>query len=986
MIYLITKLNTLSNKVILLMLMIVICIPASAQRVRTVDRLIRLSDTMMARSRYSEAFRLCDSAIGSSRLCTPEVYGRAARAGLAMLAQKRSDYSELTRFMDIITQYALKSQDNGLIVDFMGKLLNFCVVEGIDNTAMNYCDIADNYARTHDSLNFHFRGLIDYTRGVIYQNQRDIGAAVNSFKASVMSFEIAGDYSQALNSCTRVVYHSPRIGTSGISMDFWNNTLDKYYNLARSHNQLDDKLVQYYYIAKAYYYKYISDYDGALGAWDSSVAAYKRYVQKLGVSRKRFSKRNFEAYDYAYRIEFLQKLGRHSEIERIAEFSQDTTDLVLDDLACLQYLLGKYYAESRDYDRAFAYLQQSYQNYRQEYGDYSQLTFKSLLLLLRYSIADRRFDYGMQVASTCIRDIGKVFNPSESSSALELMEQTAALELLSRNLDSIEQHLISAERIFSNMLEHNFGYMSDLAFSDLWSRADIACSHLLQLVKGLDSISPELAKSVYRSVITQKTLYFVSQNHMKKCAASSPENQQLYRNICFLRKMITENKKSLPGDLLDSLYRVAKVSEAMLLANDTIGKHLGSLLSASHESVRSKLADGDVVVEFSEVFEYDQELIDLIPEKCTYPYMAVAFDNKSEAPVVISLFDKMALGGHVLKNGVTLDKALRRRLPEDISAIYSDTVLCGMIWRPIIERFPDARAFHFSPTGYLNGLALENLTDADDQVMSSKYSMVRIFSSAFYEGRQQRDTIRDIALFGGINYGLGLELQIANAGNYAMADGLRYCQRLPKGDSLRYNYLPSTYEECDYVRMRTEKKIRTYFHSGDEAVEECLKAYSGHSPSIMHIATHGYFNPQDSSSILLNMSGLVFAGANNWISGSFLPDNVDDGILTALEISELDLSDTRLAVLSACETGLGLINSDGLFGLQRGFKLAGVDHIVMSLWSVADDATSLFMRRFYSYLLQGHTEREALKQARDYLRLGNRFNHPYYWAGFVLVE
>lgn len=976
--------NTVSAAFFILLL--VLPEAASAQKFKSVEKLVPAVDTLMAHSEYAKAFNICKTAISGGKMAVEPVYSRAALSGCGLMSDIADDYSGLIHLMGDVVDYAFMSESKDVIERTFRDLLRFCYSQDMDNTAMDYCDMATKYVNERDSLNFSFRGFLDYIRANIYQNQRDIGAAVNSFKSSVISFEMAGQYGQALNSSTRVLYQSPRIGTSRISMNFWNNSLDKYYQLAGNRNQLDEKLVRNYFIAKAYYYKYLNEYEEALKAWDSSVAAYKRYVALLPTKYKRYSVRNLDAYDYAYRIEFLHKLGRNSMIDSIADFASDTTDLVLNDLACLQYLLGKHYAECHNYPRAFSYLKQSYENYREEYGDYHQLTFKSLLLLLRYSIASGQYESGMQVAATCIRDIPKVFNPDESSSALELMEQTAALELLSHRYDSIERHLISAERIFSNMLVHNFGYLSDMAFNDLWSRTDIACSHLLQMAYELPDISPQLAKAVYKSVLTQKTLYFVSQNRLKKCAESSPENQMIYRNVSFLRKMISENKKDLPDHLLDSLYRVSKYYEGILYASDSTNSYLRRLLQAGFESVRPLLSDGDVVVEFSEVFEYDQELLDVMPEKCTYPYMAVAFNNKSEAPVIIKLFDKNNLGNYRLGNGVSLDQALRRRSPDDISAIYSDPALTKMIWGAVVDRFPDAKTFYFSPTGYLNGIALENMMDADGNIMSYKYNMVRIFSSAFFEESQRHDSIRNIALFGGINYGLGVDQQIATAGNYVSGDALRYCQRLPKGDTLRYQQLPSTYEECDYVRMRTEKVIDTYFHTGNDAVEESLKNYSGHSPSIIHVATHGYFNPQDSSANLLNMSGLVFAGANNWISGAELPDVIDDGILSALEISELDLSGTSLAVLSACETGLGFINSDGLFGLQRGFKLAGVKRVVMSLWDVADDATSLFMRRFYIYLLKGHTEREALEHARDYLRRGNRFSHPYYWAGFVLVE
>jgi CHAT domain-containing protein len=118
----------------------------------------------------------------------------------------------------------------------------------------------------------------------------------------------------------------------------------------------------------------------------------------------------------------------------------------------------------------------------------------------------------------------------------------------------------------------------------------------------------------------------------------------------------------------------------------------------------------------------------------------------------------------------------------------------------------------------------------------------------------------------------------------------------------------------------------------------------------------------------LTRSGLLFAGANNALKGKPLPEGVDDGILTAQEISRLDLRGLDLVVLSACETGLGEITGDGVFGLQRGFKKAGAQSILMSLWKVDDTATQMLMTQFYTNLTSGMSKRKSLLEAQRYVR------------------
>jgi len=112
---------------------------------------------------------------------------------------------------------------------------------------------------------------------------------------------------------------------------------------------------------------------------------------------------------------------------------------------------------------------------------------------------------------------------------------------------------------------------------------------------------------------------------------------------------------------------------------------------------------------------------------------------------------------------------------------------------------------------------------------------------------------------------------------------------------------------------------------------------------------------------------------------------MEDGILTADEIAKLNLTKTKLVVLSVCETGLGDVkNSEGVFGLQRAFKLAGVESLIMSLWGVPDEATSELMTTFYQQWLSGQTKQNAFKMAQQKVR--EKYKSPYYWAAFMMMD
>ena len=134
----------------------------------------------------------------------------------------------------------------------------------------------------------------------------------------------------------------------------------------------------------------------------------------------------------------------------------------------------------------------------------------------------------------------------------------------------------------------------------------------------------------------------------------------------------------------------------------------------------------------------------------------------------------------------------------------------------------------------------------------------------------------------------------------------------------------------------------------------------------------------------LTRSGLILSNGGRAWKGEHIPDWIDDGILQADEIAGLDLSGTSLLVLSACQTALGDISSDGVYGLQRAFKNSGVETIIMSLWEVDDKATFEFMTAFYRALTKGRSKHDAFCEAQRQIK--KNYEDPYYWAAFIMLD
>ena len=174
--------------------------------------------------------------------------------------------------------------------------------------------------------------------------------------------------------------------------------------------------------------------------------------------------------------------------------------------------------------------------------------------------------------------------------------------------------------------------------------------------------------------------------------------------------------------------------------------------------------------------------------------------------------------------------------------------------------------------------------------------------------------------------------------------------------------------------------------SGNSATERSFTARSHKKDYILHVSTHGFFHDSGTFTNPMQNSGLLFANSQKYWSSNSLASSLNDtdGILRADEIAKLDLSGCRLVVLSACQTGLGEYNSEGVYGLQRAFKLAGAQSVLMSLWSVDDKATQELMTEFYRRLILGKEPGEALVTAQYSLRA--KGYSPDKWAAFVLLN
>ena len=158
--------------------------------------------------------------------------------------------------------------------------------------------------------------------------------------------------------------------------------------------------------------------------------------------------------------------------------------------------------------------------------------------------------------------------------------------------------------------------------------------------------------------------------------------------------------------------------------------------------------------------------------------------------------------------------------------------------------------------------------------------------------------------------------------------------------SREWGTLPYTEKEGKSIAKITNGLLITGNKASSEEIQNIV------SPLILHIASHSYFDSGDDDEHPLIKSGVVLAGANVSTNNS-----IDDGLLTALEFSKMDLEGTELVVISGCDSGRGFVkNGDNIYGLRRSITVAGAKSSILTLWPVDDSATAAFMRQFYLYL------------------------------------
>ena len=625
------------------------------------------------------------------------------------------------------------------------------------------------------------------------------------------------------------------------------------------------------------------------------------------------------------------------------------------------------YAESGNPDQALTYARKAMKSAKEIYSD-QHTDYAKTLSYMAYALYKKKdYAHGVEYDLQALRIYQDRLGNDHSTTRISLFNIGGAYTKL-KQYDKAERYLrLAAEAVKKNYL-NTLNYMSEYQREKYWEGAKEVFEHeeMPTFIYHTYASRPSTASFAYDNELFTKGLLLTSSTIVRHSIQESGDQQLIadYAELTQLKNAINslEQNGNAPQQVrayslrADSLEKSITKRSAAFRQNE-------ALWHINWQNVRDHLQPDQMAIEFTR----------LPLAKDTILYAALLLRRESTQPVFVPLFE---------------EKQLESDYPH--------------IWTKLQPYMNGISSICFSPVGGLHQLPIEYTEYDSLTTWADHYQMIRLSSTRELAMEHTLASSSSAALFGGIYYDVDVREITAQSETYRHAE--ERATRSMVDESLRagVRYLPGTKKEVEQIQAILQPRhVSTELFSTTVANEEAFKALSGEKRNIIHVATHGFYWSEDkaheqkffghknttSTIDPLNRSGLLFAGANLALRGhgDELPIDVQDGILTAKEISLMDLREADMVVLSACETAKGEVTGEGVFGLQRAFKMAGVQTILMSLWPVDDAATQLMMTEFYQHWIgQKEPKRDAFAHARNIVK--KQYSDPKYWAAFILLD
>ncbi len=533
-------------------------------------------------------------------------------------------------------------------------------------------------------------------------------------------------------------------------------------------------------------------------------------------------------------------------------------------------------------------------------------------------------------------------------------------------------------------LLRNFSEMTLSARTHLWKNYFSQIIEIRNLIFSAIQYEPRLAEINYNLELFAKTLLLNTSTELSSLVLESKDSNlielyQKYRDtkifITYLQGNYSKSKEYHIN--IDSLEKITENLEKELIKKS---KNIGDFtnnLTLDWKDIQNSLKQDEVVVEFIELYKN--------LNKDSVMYAALILKKNWNLPKYITLFDIDAV-----------ELSLKSLPVKTLYNFYKSKELYTQIWQPICQYLHKNDKIYFSPSGILHQMPIEYLyiDDSTDILISEYYQMYRLSSTREIIKNKltnENKKYEKAVLYGDLDY---CDISGTQTNSIDISD--RIIEKISSFPSI-WTKLNATKFEIDSISKILEKnKINTDKYTKKNGNIKSLKNVITDKNDIIHISTHGFFlnnifekSEENKNNIDLDMrcSGLIFSGENcenqsNLVQEDKLESN---GILLSADIMNLNFRNIDLLVLSACQTGQGVLKgSEGIFGLQRAFKNAGIKTMLVTLWNVEEKATSEIMIHFYQNLMKGDTKQDAFNKAQKTLK--ENFPNPEDWAAFIIID
>ncbi len=536
-----------------------------------------------------------------------------------------------------------------------------------------------------------------------------------------------------------------------------------------------------------------------------------------------------------------------------------------------------------------------------------------------------------------------------------------------------------AEKQMKEVIKQRVPFMNATEREGFWAQLVSLFTRMTPYALKAQQCDTEFTKNSYDALVMTKSLLLESERSMYDVVKrnGTAEDMRDYTTLTGMKNRVKKWEKDYNANA-DSILAV---SEQVRRLENSLTKRCRdyndgtAFMNINYDKVKEALRQGEVLIDFT----------DFVSETLGRRYAAYIVNTTQQYPHLTSLFAERQIDSlNIAKSDLYYD------------ADYAPEIL-RLVWEPLKAQVAEGATVYYVPSELLFNVALESLPLADGTLLGSHYRFVRLSSAreliAMRE-REQRKQPHTAVLYGGLAYDVDNATMETEAKKYDLSGIPVTRGEVSRGDSI-YHELPGTEEETARIETLLRKSHwQVVPYTGTTGTAESFVSMHGRSPQLLHLATHGfYYTPSSAEkedylkgyTDAMQLSGIVLSGGNAAWLGKPMPQGVMGGIITANDIARLDLSGTDMVVLSACRTGQGKATAEGLYGLQRAFKKAGVGTIVMSLWDVSDASTPEFMATFYERLTaNGWNKRAAFEEAKAMIR--QKYPEPYYWAAFVMLD